>query len=178
MMARHLLGGVIAFALATLAAPAPSHGSADKPRLGPRGQAFYDPPRPLPAGRHGKLIWARPIPAPKRAKAWKVLYRSTLHDGRAVAVSGLVIAPAQRAPREGRPVVAWAHGTIGGARRCAPSMPANPARNLASYYTYSSPYFIDVGVPDPVPQSRVRSARTVEWPGPRRLPFHCCRSRC
>src|SRR5918999_2916930 len=32
-------------------------------------------------------------------------------------------------------------------RRCAPSMPGNPARDLASYYTYSSPYFIDVGVP-------------------------------
>lgn len=139
--------GVIALAVAVLVAPAPSQGAPAKPRLGPQGQAFYDPPRPLPAGRAGKLIWARPVQAPKGAKAWKVLYRSTLHDGRAVAVSGLVIAPARKVPPRGRPVIAWAHGTVGGARRCAPSMPGNPARDLASYYTYSSPYFIDVGVP-------------------------------
>jgi alpha-beta hydrolase superfamily lysophospholipase len=44
-------------------------------------------------------------------------------------------------------VVAWAHGTLGGARNCAPSIPGNPARNLASYYTYTSSYFLDVGVP-------------------------------
>src|ERR671916_523486 len=91
---------------------------AAKTRLGPKGSAFYDPPRPLPAGRAGKLIWARPIAAPKGARAWKVLYRSTLHDGKAVAVSGLVIAPKRKPPRGGRRVVAWAHGTLGGARNC------------------------------------------------------------
>lgn len=116
-------------------------------RTGPAGRAFYDPPARLPAGRPGTPIWARSIEAPRGANAWKVLYKSTLHDGRAVAVSGLVIAPKGRAPRRGRPVVAWAHGTLGGARDCAPSIPGNPARDLASYYTYGSPYFIDVGVP-------------------------------
>ena len=145
--------GVAAVVVATavLGAPVGSHaasvGDAGKAKLGPKGRAFYNPPRPLPAGRAGTLIWARPIQAPKGAVAWKVLYRSTLHDGEAVAVSGLVIAPARKPPRGGRPVVAWAHGTLGGARNCAPSIPGNPARNLASYYTYKSPYFIDVGVP-------------------------------
>jgi alpha-beta hydrolase superfamily lysophospholipase len=126
---------------------AASVADAAKTSLGPKGPAFYSPPRPLPAGRAGKLIWARPIGAPKGARAWKILYRSTLHDGKAVAVSGLVIAPARKPPRGGRRVVAWAHGTLGGARNCAPSIPGNPARNLASYYTYRSPYPIDVGVP-------------------------------
>jgi alpha-beta hydrolase superfamily lysophospholipase len=116
-------------------------------RVGPAGSAFYDPPARLPAGRPGTPIWARAIPAPKGANAWKVLYKSTLHDGRAVAVSGLVIAPKGKAPKKGRPVVAWAHGTLGGARNCAPSIPDNPARNLEDYYTYGSSYFIDVGVP-------------------------------
>jgi alpha-beta hydrolase superfamily lysophospholipase len=137
----------VVFATALLGAPASSHAAPARPRLGPSGHAFYNPPRPLPAGRPGTLIWARPIQAPRGAKAWKVLYRSTLHDGKPVAVSGLVIAPAGKPPRGGRPVVAWAHGTLGGARNCAPSIPGNPARNLASYYTYGSPYFIDVGVP-------------------------------
>jgi alpha-beta hydrolase superfamily lysophospholipase len=127
--------------------PAAYAAQPGEPRLGPQGRAFYNPPSPLPAGSAGRLIWARPIPAPRGAKAWKVLYRSTLHDGKGVAVSGVVIAPASRPLRGGRPVVAWAHGTLGGARNCAPSIPGNPARNLASYYTYRSPYPIDVGVP-------------------------------
>lgn len=44
-------------------------------------------------------------------------------------------------------MVAWAHGTLGGARGCAPSIPEDPARNLVDYYTYGSRYSIDVGVP-------------------------------
>lgn len=146
-------GGVAAAVAATaLLVTAAGSGQALAQRLpgvrtGPAGRAFYDPPARLPAGRPGTPIWARSIEAPKGANAWKVLYKSTLHDGRAVAVSGLVIAPKGRAPRRGRPVVAWAHGTLGGARDCAPSIPGNPARDLASYYTYGSQYFIDVGVP-------------------------------
>jgi alpha-beta hydrolase superfamily lysophospholipase len=139
--------GLAVSLLAAGALGAPASAGAAKPAPGPKGHAFYDPPRPLPAGTAGKVIWARAIEAPKGARAWKVLYRSTLHDGKAVAVSGLVIAPASKPPRGGRPVVAWAHGTLGGARDCAPSIPGNPARNLASYYTYTSPYPIDVGVP-------------------------------
>jgi alpha-beta hydrolase superfamily lysophospholipase len=114
---------------------------------GPAGRAFYNPPSALPAGGHGKLIWARRIPAPKGAIAWKVLYKSKLVSGKLVPVSGLVISPKGKAPKGGRKVIAWAHGTLGGARSCAPSIPNNPARNLASYYTYNDPDFIDVGVP-------------------------------
>jgi alpha-beta hydrolase superfamily lysophospholipase len=116
-------------------------------RQGPAGRAFYNPPKRLPGGRHGTLIWARRIPAPRGAVAWKVLYKSKTVAGKVVAVSGLVIAPKGRAPKRGRPVVAWAHGTLGGARACAPSIPNDPARNLSDYYTYDDPDFIDVGVP-------------------------------
>jgi hypothetical protein len=116
-------------------------------RLGPAGSAFYNPPRKLPSGGPGTLIWARQIQAPKGAIAYKVLYKSKVVSGKWVAVSGLVIAPRGKPPKQGRPVVAWAHGTLGGARICAPSIPNNPARNLASYYTYTDPYFLDVGVP-------------------------------
>jgi fermentation-respiration switch protein FrsA (DUF1100 family) len=116
-------------------------------RQGPAGHAFYNGPKTLPGGAHGTLIWARRVPAPRGAIAWKVLYKSKDVKGRTDAVSGLVIAPKGKAPKQGRPVVAWAHGTLGGARSCAPSIPNNPARNLRDYYTYDDPDFIDVGVP-------------------------------
>ncbi|WP_329485916.1 lipase family protein [Kitasatospora sp. NBC_01246] len=116
--------------------------------VGPGGDAFYEPPSPLPEGRHGDLIWARAIEAPDHARACRILYRSTLHDGTPVAVSGLVAWPTDAVPRRGdRNVVAWAHGTVGGPRQCAPSAAPNPARDLVDYFSYQSPFSIDVGVP-------------------------------
>lgn len=115
--------------------------------VGPGGDAFYEPPSPLPKGHHGDLIWARSIEAPDHARACKILYRSTLHDGTPVAVSGLVAWPTGAVPRGGRNVVAWAHGTVGGPRQCAPSAAPNPARDLVDYFSYQSPFSIDVGVP-------------------------------
>lgn len=115
--------------------------------VGPDGDAFYEPPSPLPRGRHGDLIWARRIEAPGQARACRILYRSTLHDGAPVAVSGLVAWPTGPVPAGGRNVVAWAHGTVGGPRQCAPSAAPNPARDLVDYFSYQSPFAIDVGVP-------------------------------
>ncbi len=115
--------------------------------VGPEGDDFYEPPSPLPRGRHGDLIWARRIDAPGQARACRILYRSTLHDGAPVAVSGLVAWPTGPVPRGGRNVVAWAHGTVGGPRQCAPSAAPDPARDLVDYFSYQSPFGIDVGVP-------------------------------
>lgn len=115
--------------------------------MGPAGSAFYDPPAKLGKGKHGSLIWARPIQAPRGANAWRVLYRSQLADGDAAAVSGFVVAPKGRAPKGGRPILAWAHGTEGTARGCAPSLVDKPAQELVDFFTYQSPYQQDVGVP-------------------------------
>jgi alpha-beta hydrolase superfamily lysophospholipase len=109
--------------------------------------AFYEPPSPLPAGEHGDLIRSEEIAAPEGARAWRVLYLSETHDGTAVATSGIVVAPEGEAPPEGRKVVAWAHGTEGGGRNCAPSLAPNPAVDLVDYFTYTSPFQQDVGVP-------------------------------
>lgn len=87
----------------------------------PEGDAFYDPPDPLPEGEPGDLIWAQPVEAPAGARAWRVLYLSEAVDGSPIAVSGVVAAPDAPAPAEGRPVMTWAHGTTGTADRCAPS---------------------------------------------------------
>lgn len=75
---------------------------------------FYTPPDPLPAGEPGMIIRSEPLTAnvPEGAQAWRVLYLSQGADGQPAAVSGIIAAPAT--PSDGpRPVVAWAHGTIG-----------------------------------------------------------------
>jgi pimeloyl-ACP methyl ester carboxylesterase len=69
----------------------------------------------------GTIIRSTPIAAPSGAKAWKVLYHSRSVDGRDIAVSGVVVVPTAAAPKGGRPVVTWAHGTTGLADQCAPS---------------------------------------------------------
>ncbi|MER5869236.1 lipase family protein [Streptomyces sp. NPDC002044] len=115
--------------------------------VGPHGERFYTPPSPLPEGTHGDLIWARKVSAPDGARACRILYLSTLGDGSPVAVSGIVAWPDRHAPKQGRNVVAWAHGTVGGPRMCAPSAVPDPAVDLIDYFTYDSPYGIDVGVP-------------------------------
>ena len=83
----------------------------------------------------GTLISAHPIPAPPGARAWRILYRSTTTSGKQVVVSGMVVAPSGKAPRGGRDVLAWAHGTTGVAKQCAPSTVSNPARNLVNYFS-------------------------------------------
>jgi secretory lipase len=115
--------------------------------LGPQGNAFYKATKSDLNGKHGELIQALPIRAPKGARAWKILYISRLENGTPVATSGLVIAPKGKAPKNGRPVLAWAHGTEGGGQQCAPSVPPRPARELVDFFTYMSPFEPDVGVP-------------------------------
>jgi alpha-beta hydrolase superfamily lysophospholipase len=96
-----------------------------------RGAAgFYDPPSPLPRKPPGTIIRTVPIAAPAGAKAWKVLYHSRSVDGRDIAVSGVVVAPTGAAPKDGRTVLSWAHGTTGLADQCAPSKAPEAAKDL------------------------------------------------
>ncbi|MGH2995488.1 MAG: lipase family protein, partial [Gaiellaceae bacterium] len=93
-----------------------------------RGGDFYAVPDPLPPGRPGDLIRAEPAESPPGSRVWRVLYHSRALDGRDIAVSGLVAAPAEPAPAGGSPVLAWAHGTTGLADPCAPSKEATFGR--------------------------------------------------
>ena len=97
------------------------------PSAGPAGAAFYVPPSPLAPGRHGDVIWARPLTTaaalPHAAENSLVLYHTTSVDGRDVAVSGTVAIPSGTPPRRGGwPVISWAHGTTGDAPACTPSL--------------------------------------------------------
>jgi pimeloyl-ACP methyl ester carboxylesterase len=126
-MPRALLA--LTIALAVLAAPA----SADV-RKGPKGAAFYTPPKHL-HGKHGGLIWARKETgrdALKGARSTLLLYRSKGLSGTLTAVSGSVAIPKGKAPKGGWPVITYAHGTTGSADRCAPTR-GYDASDLTSY---------------------------------------------
>jgi hypothetical protein len=84
---------------------------------------FYDPPNPLGARAPGELIRSEPFQGyslPPGAHAVRILYVSRSLDGAPVAASGVVLIPAGPTPRRGWPIIAWAHGTSGVARMCAP----------------------------------------------------------
>ncbi|HEY9240754.1 MAG TPA: lipase family protein [Streptosporangiaceae bacterium] len=87
----------------------------------PAGDAFYDPPNPLPAGQPGDIIWSRTATSPVASTdAWQILYLSSTVTGAATAVSGTLIVPTT-AYSGTRPVVAYAAGTQGWGDQCAPS---------------------------------------------------------
>lgn len=87
--------------------------------------AFYEPPQPFETAAPGTLIRAEAFSGysvPHGARAVRFLYHSRALNGDDVAASGVVLIPAGTAPPGGWPVIAWAHGTSGVARRCAPSL--------------------------------------------------------
>ena len=85
--------------------------------------AFYDAP-PLTGSEPGDLLRQESgtgYDLPEGVSAVRILYHSLDAAGRDVATSGVVLIPAGTAPKKGWPVIAWAHGTSGVARMCAPS---------------------------------------------------------
>jgi pimeloyl-ACP methyl ester carboxylesterase len=84
--------------------------------------AFYDVPQGE-LGPPGTLIRAEIVtPFLEGATARRILYVTTDSGGTPVTSSGLVIVPDAPVPESGRPMLAFTHGTIGIARRCAPSL--------------------------------------------------------
>ncbi|MEO8668430.1 MAG: alpha/beta fold hydrolase [Bauldia sp.] len=84
---------------------------------------FYDTTARDLRGPPGSIIRYEILDAsPSGGIAYRMLYRSTGPRGEAIAVSGVAIRPRGKAPPYGREVVAWAHGTTGIARPCAPSL--------------------------------------------------------
>ncbi|GAA4683133.1 hypothetical protein GCM10023197_44810 [Gordonia humi] len=80
-----------------------------------------------PAAAPGTLLRSEPFSRglPPHARAWRILYTTTLVEGRPALASALVVAPDDPPPGPA-PVIAWAHGTTGITRGCAPSLAADP----------------------------------------------------
>ena len=91
--------------------------------------SFYDTPNPLPAGKPGELIRSEPFEEyalPAGVSAVRILYHSRSATGEDVAASGVVLFPEEETPPAGGfPIIAWAHGSTGVARQCAPSLMRN-----------------------------------------------------
>ncbi len=108
-------------------------------------------PLVAPLARAGRLLTPRRRPAdrardagpgrsrttrgvPEGAEGLRILYTSTGLDGEPVAVSAVVMAPIEPRDRAGgpRPVLAYAHGTTGVVRGCAPSLSDDPLFEMAA----------------------------------------------
>jgi pimeloyl-ACP methyl ester carboxylesterase len=97
--------------------------------------AFYQAPDPLPA-TPGTLLRREPLGVEvPGATAWRILYVSERPDGTPTPSGGMLFVPDGPPPPGGRPVVAWAHGTLGLGDACAPSRSANPLRSISQWVT-------------------------------------------
>ena len=86
---------------------------------------FYDPPTSFDSTKPGELLRMQGAPEyqlPHGARAIRFLYHSRDADDRDVATSGVILIPSGIPPKDGWPVIAWAHGSSGTARTCAPSL--------------------------------------------------------
>jgi len=171
----------LVLALAGVAASAVVHGSSPA-RPGP----FYAAPAPLPPGPPGTIVRSEELDGYHAgATTYRVLYKSTGFDKRPTAVSGLVLVPRGIVPPKG--IVAYAHGTVGVAPNCAPSL-AKPSVNplffeggaalLAAGFAIAAPDYQGLGTAGPHPYlvgeseardtlDAVRAARRLTGLGPR-----------
>ncbi|MEV5649804.1 lipase family protein [Nocardia sp. NPDC052254] len=82
-----------------------------------------DSDHPAPAG---ELLTSAPLTSgaalPSAASTRLITYRSDDAQGRPIVVSGTVAVPKSPPPKDGWPVLSWAHGTTGYADTCAPSV--------------------------------------------------------
>ena len=124
--------------------------------MGP-GEDFYAVPEGLAEGEPGEVIRVQEVPAPAGTKGWRVLYHSRSVAGDDIAVSGLVFAPEVPAASP-RPVVAWAHGSVGLGDGCAPSrfpelLPAAPifSQLLREGFVLAATDYEGLGTPGPHP---------------------------
>ena len=89
---------------------------------------FYETPESFATtGKPGDLIRSMKFDGynlPEGIEATRILYGTTTSQGDLVTGSGVVLVPQGKAPEGGWPVIAWAHGTSGVTRRCAPSLMA------------------------------------------------------
>ncbi|MBU3539807.1 lipase family protein [Polynucleobacter sp. UB-Tiil-W10] len=120
--------------------------------------AHADPPMPpfyaavmkmAPEGKLGQIIKKEKIDTSvKGAQAWKIAYISSDVAGRKTIATGFIISPIGQAPKEGRPILAWAHGTTGSAQNCGPSQITNPTAPLNEYFLMDGNSWTDYGIPN------------------------------
>jgi len=100
-----------------------------------------------PEGKLGQVVKrekvATDIPG---AQAWRIAYISSDANDLKTISTGLLVAPLGPAPKEGRPIVSWSHGTTGSAQNCGPSQQINPVVQLNEYYLPTGDSWTDYGI--------------------------------
>lgn len=101
-----------------------------------------------PEGELGKVVSQEPVATPiAGAQAWRIAYVTSDVAGRKTIATGIVVAPQGAPPANGRPVLAWAHGTTGTAQNCGPSQVLSPAQELNEYFLMNGDSWTDYGMP-------------------------------
>jgi pimeloyl-ACP methyl ester carboxylesterase len=115
----------------------------------PSTPPFYEAASKIkPVGELGQIVSQEAIQTPVAgAQAWRIAYISSDLAGRKTLVTGLVVAPVGEPPPDGRPIMAWAHGTTGSAQNCGPSQVVNPAKGLNEYFLMDGDSWTDYGLP-------------------------------
>jgi pimeloyl-ACP methyl ester carboxylesterase len=116
----------------------------------PPMQSFYSSVMKMaPEGKLGQIIKKEKIDTSlKNAQAWKIAYISSDVAGRKTIATGIIISPVGAASKEGRPILAWAHGTTGSAQNCGPSQVIDPTRALNQYFLVDGDSWTDFGIPN------------------------------
>lgn len=88
-------------------------------------QPFYSTPSAA-EGELGDIVRYEPLNISiPNGTGYRILYVSQLSNGKKVVVSGMIFIPNNVSTVQ-RDIVAWAHGTVGMGRQCAPSRQKNP----------------------------------------------------
>jgi pimeloyl-ACP methyl ester carboxylesterase len=101
-----------------------------------------------PNGKLGQVIKKEQVKTSiQGAQAWRIAYISSDVNDKKTIATGLIVAPTGPAPKEGRPIMSWGHGTTGTAQNCGPSQVLNPAEPLNEYYLVGGNSWTDYGIP-------------------------------
>lgn len=94
-------------------------------------QPFYNTNTLPTDGKAGEVVRQEPLGANiQNGTSKRILYRTQRLDGSYTFSSGMIFVP-NGVPTSPRPIVAWAHGTIGMGDQCAPSRLNDPTANIA-----------------------------------------------
>lgn len=95
-------------------------------------QPFYETKGLSLAGAPGQVVRQEPLGVTvPGGTGVRVLYRTQRPDGTPTFSSGMVFIPDNTNAGTPRPVVAWAHGTLGLGDECTPSRTPNPVGDIA-----------------------------------------------
>ncbi len=121
--------------------------------------AFYATPPGIEGAEPGTVLRLESLTnaVVSGAASYRVLYRTERPNGTPAVSSAMVFVPVAPAAADGRPVLAYAHGTLGQGRGCAPSRRRDPigpgsvwiAQAVAAGFVVTMPDYAGLGTAGP-----------------------------